>query len=120
MKIWISMLACAMVLGGSHVPAQSLGGKASDTISQSVRVIRENAELVDHNAGIYQWRRVNLEVDRIVAAARDVRKHSNAALTEKVTVLTRMVSELRDARLHRRSDTLQEISRQIIKHLENL
>lgn len=118
MKFWMGMLTCALVLGGGNVQAQVSGGQASAAIEKSVRVIRENAELVDHNAGIYQWKRVNLEVDRIVAAAKEVQKHSDAGMTAKATVLTQMVSELRAARLHRRIDALQDISRRIITHLE--
>lgn len=59
----------------------------------TLRVIQGNADAARANAGIYQWKRVNLEVDRIVAA-----EHALEAAGTADAALRAAVLSLRSAR----------------------
>ncbi len=66
-----------------------------------VNIILENASEVKHNAGNYQWTRVNHEVDRIVAAEGKLIKSLDMKSASSVKDA---VKSLRSARLAHDSD----------------
>ncbi len=66
-----------------------------------VHTILDNATEVKHNASIYQWVRVNREVDRIVAAEGKLMKSLDA---KNAASLKDAVKSLRSARLAHDSD----------------
>jgi len=65
----------------------------------NLRVIQGNADAARVNAGIYQWKRVNVEVDRIAAA-----EHALEAAGTADAVLRTAVLSLRSARQAHDSD----------------
>ncbi|MGI4788175.1 MAG: hypothetical protein ACRYFS_04925 [Janthinobacterium lividum] len=66
----------------------------------TIRTIQTNAEAAHANAANYQWRRVNLEVDRIVAAEHSLEETlANDPVPAPAEALRRAVLDLRSARL---------------------
>jgi hypothetical protein len=63
--------------------------------------IKENSEAAQQNAHIYQWARVNREVDRVVAAASKLEKalSANSNLAKQASELGEAVRALRSGRL---------------------
>jgi len=99
-RMW-RIVGAAMVLGG----AVTVSGAAEKTsvVLNAVHRIEENAAAVKHDASIYQWERVDDEVDRIVAAERKVHKAltRGASTQDLADTLGHDVHDLRSARMAR-------------------
>lgn len=87
-----------------------------------LNTIRVNAKDASDNAGIYQWMRVNREVDRIVADARKVEKVliSDAASADALKALQKSVRELRSARLAHDVNRIQAAAHQVADACDSL
>jgi hypothetical protein len=89
----------------------------SPAVKESLHRIEENARDARENAAIYQWKRVNFEVDRIVSAEKAVEK----ALGGKgVNTLHDAVSALRKARLDRNADAVKSSADSVMAAVEAL
>lgn len=123
---WNAIMICGlMLLGGIQgVFAQQSGvlnvKVDRDNSQKSVMVlksaIRENALEAKHNAGIYQWQRVNREVDRIVADARRLEKLSKENENKE---WKEALQSLRAARLHHNSQGLIEAADRLVSLCNN-
>lgn len=110
MKKLVLLGASALALGyitqvGSHAVAQATN---SAVPTAALRAIRENVQAVQHNAEIYQWMRVNLEVDRIIAAAHKVEKAlvADTSQREQAEALGQAIRDLRSGRLNHNPDRI--------------
>ena len=94
-----SLFAGMILLAGlTLTPAHAAPAQAGLPLG-TIRTIQDNAQAARDNAGIYQWRRVTLEVERIVAAERSLEQalpKGNAPAP--ATALRQAVLELRSAR----------------------
>lgn len=91
-----ALLACAAFpLTTAAAPAATSAPQAALPLG-TIRTIQINAAAAHDNAGIYQWRRVNLEVERI-AASEHALEQSSAATAAPAQALRQAVLELRSA-----------------------
>ena len=95
-RVLLTALMIGSVAASFSMPLQAQGN--TNGSAKLVRDIQENAAATASNATIYQWKRVNLEVDRIVA---DFRKLPTIQQSEE---LKQTVQELRSARTNRNRD----------------
>jgi len=97
LSLSLAALLFSAPLSAAH--AQTTG-KPSLPI-KTLHAIQENVQAAQQNAHIYQWVRVNQEVDRVVADAHKVEKAlaGNSALAQQGTELSEAVKALRSARL---------------------
>ncbi len=111
MKKTISV-CLAFLLGG--FVAMGASGQAAKSVPSvaALRSIRVNAEDAGKNAAIYQWMRVNREVDRVVASERTVTKAS--ASNASVQSLQSAVRALRTARLAHDVAGIQQAAQQVV------
>ena len=108
------LLATLLTAGGLALissPAQAAHPAAA------LRALHANAVEAGENAGIYQWARVNREVDRIVADAGGVEKALGA---ESAQALQKAVRELRAGRLNHDAARTREAARQVAELAELL
>lgn len=78
----------------------------------ALRAIRANAAEASENAAIYQWMRVNREVDRVVSDAHKVEKALSAE-SAQLASLQQAVRALRSARLAHDVARIQEAAQQV-------
>ncbi len=100
--------AAVLLICFSFGPAHAeLTGQANLPVA-TIRTIQTNAEAAYANAANYQWQRVNLEVDRIIAAEHALEiSRTNDPVPAPATALRRAVLDLRSARLARDPKRLQ-------------
>ncbi|HLK59297.1 MAG TPA: hypothetical protein VKU00_22245 [Chthonomonadaceae bacterium] len=119
MKQLLSLIALALV-----IPTVGFAQSTPKTAipQKAVHTIQVNADAVVHNAHIYQWERVNLEVDRIVAAEKQVQKAltSDSTHAAEAKELSQTVKELRSARLNRDVDRLEKVGAELSKLADKL
>lgn len=123
MKKLILSLALIATVQGAVVPALAVSKKdANNYPVRAIRTIKENSDAVQHNAAIYQWERVNLEVDRIAAAARPVRKalEGDSANKDSLATFNAAVTEVRHARLAHEVDRLVDAAQKLSSLAEGL
>ena len=127
MNKWVQIICLAAVIVGISVrpglAQQKPQPKQKPTvIDRAVRRIEENARAVKHNASIYQWERVDDEVDRIVAAERKVHKalSGDASKRDLADTLGRTVHDLRKARLDRDADRSVQASEKLTALIPDL
>lgn len=123
MKKMVCLLA--LLINLSYASASlAHGGPAAKAARPlaAIRAMHANAEEASSNAGIYQWMRVNREVDRIVADMRKVDKAlaSDAASATSVKTLQQSVRELRSARLAHDVNRIQAAAHQIADTCDSL
>lgn len=105
----IRMTVLAIALASSLCPLASHaaiveGSALPERTVQSLRFIQANADVAGSNARDRQWRRVNREVDRIVARANSLATGGGAAAAlspEQAAALRDAVAALRSARAAR-------------------
>src|SRR5437868_4641902 len=98
------VLACVLLLATGCMALAAGKGQSADKAARPIKAlqaIQSNAQEARRNAAIYQWKRVNREVDRIVADERKVQSAlaSDSSLTKQAEALHKAVSDLRSARL---------------------
>jgi hypothetical protein len=76
-----------------------------------------NCEAVRHDAAIYQWARVNRQVDRIVA---DHKRVQSGLAADKAAALQSAIDELRAARLARDPQRLNAAAQNVDKLVAEL
>lgn len=88
----------------------------------ALQAITRNARAAEEDARIYQWARVNREVDRIAADANKVEKAlvSDPAFAKRLAAFQQAVSALRSARLAHDVDRLQDSARQLLSTAADL
>jgi hypothetical protein len=105
------------------VQAQAQGQNRNSTpVIAALNIIRSNAREASENAGVYQWVRVNREVDRIVARERALRREFGTT-SEKAAAfqaLQQAITQLRSGRLNHNIEQIQQASEQIIAQCEAL
>lgn len=99
--LFLSLSLVALIAAAPLSSAHAQAAAKSALPVAALRSIRENAEAAQQNANIYQWARVNREVDRVVADARKVQKalSADSALAKQGQEFADAVSALRSARL---------------------
>jgi hypothetical protein len=116
MKKWMLVVTLGLTLVvGSAGLSQAQTQNRPGLPLRAVRTIEENARAVKHNASIYQWDRVNWEVDRMVAAHRQLHKALGAdkSRAEQTKILEQHIRELRSARLARDVDRLVAVAQKL-------
>lgn len=121
MKAIIGTFVLVMILGVMQIPGSEAPGRA-DAVKPVglLRALRQNAADAAENARIYQWKRVNREVDRIAADAHKVSSSPSADVIRHGEALQRAVRDLRSARFHRDADAVVEASRRVISECDAL
>src|SRR5438132_1295536 len=97
MKKAMMTFALLMSLSGGHIGAgHAQAGSGTAPSNPVLRAIRQNAADASENAAIYQWKRVNREVDRIVVDARRAAKAfaADASKADQVEALRKAVRDL--------------------------
>lgn len=81
-----------------------------------LQTIQTNAKEVQRNAAIFQWTRVNREVDRIVADEKKLHKTmvSHTELKSQCDAIKQTVSSLRSARLKRDSERAADAAKKLV------
>lgn len=117
MKKTILTLALLATIHGAGITA-SRAADAPAVSASAIHIIQTNAADARANAKIYQWKRVNREVDRLVAAARGVQKALGS--DSKADTLKQAVTELRHARLDRDVDRVVDAADKLLALCQEL
>ncbi len=105
------ILACVLLMVTGCMALAAGKGQGADKSALPIRAlqaIQTNARDAGRNAAIYQWKRVNLEVDRIVSDEHKVQRAlaADSALASQAEALHAAVSDLRSARLNHDVDRI--------------
>jgi hypothetical protein len=114
--------ALALCLGAGVTRGIQAQPSNASGLRGSLHRIEANARAARDNAAIYQWKRVNYEVDRIVAAEHAVEKvlASDAGQKERVAALHEAVGELRKARLNHDVDQIKVSTDRVLNAADTL
>jgi hypothetical protein len=98
----------------------SIADTGTATQNYRLQQIAANAGAAGANAHIYQWRRVNLEVDRIDADEHALEIAGVAGDANQALMLRQAVLNLRSARQEHDTTAVQESAAQVITACESL
>ena len=119
-----TQIAFALILGLVAATTGSLQAQPANpaAVRTALHRIEENAQAARDNATLYQWKRVNNEVDRLVAAEKSVEKALSAetAQKESVTALQEAVRELRQGRLNHDVERIKASSERVLTIVDTL
>lgn len=89
---------------------------------RAIRQVTENAQWASDNAHIYQWKRVDLEVERVTAGTRtlDQTMHGAAAHHIGLRQLQAAVKNLRRGRAHREPSEVVEAAHRVLSAVKSL
>jgi hypothetical protein len=115
MKTVLSASVFLLILGGLQVtPCHAQGRGRVEKPGRLLRALRQNAMDAADNASIYQWKRVNREVDRITADAHKLSTLSSPSVTQQSQDLQQAVRDLRSARLRHRVEQIVEAAHRLV------
>jgi 23S rRNA G2445 N2-methylase RlmL len=108
----ISVLSIAIILASSlaNLSGAQAAPKTNGT-KVAISAIRENALAVQQNAAIYQWKRVNLEVDRIASV--DIKIQATMGSDTDAIALNTAIHSLRKARLDHNSEAAVDAAKSV-------
>lgn len=114
---FVAVLCIGIISGGRPARASEEAG-----VKTALHRIEENAGDAGKNAAIYQWTRVNHEVDRVASAERYVEKalKSHSDRQDLLAALQRAVSDLRKGRLNHDVDRIEAASKHVIEAVKAL
>ena len=114
MKTIAGAFALLLIVSGMSVTAGHAQGHNPVENSTRLRAMRKNALDAAANAGIYQWKRVNREVDRIAADADKIAAQSPPVVMPEGRELQQATRELRSARLQRNPEHIVRAAQRIV------
>ncbi len=127
MKAIISAFALLLLLNGMQVSAGHAPGRSQgDDAVRLLRALRQNALDAGSNVGIYQWKRVNRETDRIAADARKFSALPAPAMPpgqnaqQAMQDLQQAAHDLREARLQRDAVQMDEAAHRLAAACDTL
>ncbi len=113
-----NLLGLALLATVAFTAARPAAAASAKGAERTVQILRENATAVSHSADIYQWDRVNTEVDRIVAAQKAL--HRQLAGAPQSSAIDSAIHDMRSARLNHDVDRLMATSDALTKALESV
>ncbi len=108
MKLWIQQVGVVVMLVVTGVQFSQAQSQTAFPVRAAHRLL-DNVRYIKHDAQIYQFERVDDQVDRIVAAGRSLHKalDANPARHAELAALDREITALRSAQWDRNVNGLE-------------
>ena len=97
----------------SHCQAQM--HNSTEKAIQLLHALKQNAVDVADNANLYQWKRINREVDHIAVDAQKLARLPVSATSPQSQGLQQTVRDLRSARLMHNAERINDAARRLVK-----